>query len=116
MARTPAAEALAPMEPVTGRLASKAELKAHLQEVEAAHNHDSRYTSKVRRKLGDSRSTAVRVSEAHVHESPRHAQTLHACCVAASHAVLATLCSLCSTPQHLLWLRWQCCYPPHPSD
>jgi len=47
VARTPVAEALAPMEPVTGRLASKAELKAHLQEVEASHHHDSRYTAKV---------------------------------------------------------------------
>ena len=47
MARTPAAEALAPMEPVTGRVASKAELKAHMQEVEAAHHHDSKYTAKV---------------------------------------------------------------------
>ena len=36
------------MEAVTGRLASKAELKAHVQEVEAAHKHDSRYTAKVR--------------------------------------------------------------------
>ena len=35
------------MEAVAGRLASKAELKAHMQEVEAAHHHDSRYTAKV---------------------------------------------------------------------
>jgi hypothetical protein len=47
VARTPAAEALAPMEAPTGTVSSKAELKAHLQEVKAAHKKESRYTAKV---------------------------------------------------------------------
>ena len=47
MARTPAVEALAPIEVPSGTVASKAELKAHLQEVAAAHQHESRYTAKV---------------------------------------------------------------------
>ena len=35
------------MEAPAGTVASKAELKAHLQEVNAAHKHESRYTAKV---------------------------------------------------------------------
>jgi len=45
--------------PVSGRLASKAELKAHLQEVEAAHQHDSRYTAKVGTSTPLSRSLPI---------------------------------------------------------
>ena len=40
-------QALAPMEAVTQPRASKLELKAHMQEVETAHKHESRYTAKV---------------------------------------------------------------------